>query len=72
MKPDTVVIGPIESTGADLVPLPSAPAPSVPVAPSLDQVREFVRASKAENTLRGYRSDWRDSHHAQKSRQSLW
>jgi site-specific recombinase XerD len=26
----------------------------------LDQVREFVRASKAANTLRGYQSDWRD------------
>ena len=43
-----------------MVPLPSAPAPSVPVAPSLDQVREYVRASKAENTLRGYQGDWRD------------
>src|SRR5271169_5217547 len=29
-------------------------------SPSLDQAREFIRASKAENTLRGYRSDWRD------------
>src|ERR1700683_1808223 len=35
-------------TGADVVP-----------SPSLDQAREFIRASKAENTLRGYRSDWR-------------
>src|SRR5260370_26757285 len=35
--------------GADLVP-----------SPSLDQAREFIRASKAENTLRGYQSDWRD------------
>jgi len=34
--------------GADIVP------------PSLDQAREFIRASKAENTLRGYRSDWRN------------
>jgi site-specific recombinase XerD len=41
--------------GADLVPLPS-PVPALP----LDQVREFVRASKAVNTLRGYQSDWRD------------
>jgi integrase len=24
------------------------------------QVREYIRASKAENTLRGYQSDWRD------------
>src|SRR5277367_2939553 len=30
------------------------------MVPSLDQAREFIRASKAENTLRGYRSDWRD------------
>jgi hypothetical protein len=28
--------------------------------PSLEQVREYIRASKAENTLRGYQSDWRD------------
>lgn len=35
-----------ENTGAGLTPLPS-------------QVREFIRASKAENTLRGYESDWR-------------
>ena len=37
------------STGADVVP-----------SPSLDQAREFIRASKAENTLRGYQSDWRE------------
>jgi len=29
-------------------------------SPSLEQVREYIRASKAENTLRGYRSDWRE------------
>src|SRR5690349_19504280 len=34
--------------GAELVPL------------SLEQAREFARHSKAENTLRGYRADWRD------------
>jgi site-specific recombinase XerD len=28
-------------------------------APALDQVREYVRASKAANTLRGYQTDWR-------------
>src|SRR3984893_9915654 len=33
--------------GADVVP------------PSLEQAREFARQSKAENTLRGYRADWR-------------
>ena len=26
----------------------------------MEQVREFIRASKAENTLRGYSADWRD------------
>jgi len=46
------------TNGADLVP-----------SPSLEQAREFARHSKAENTLRGYRSDWRhfcawcESHH---------
>jgi hypothetical protein len=44
------IIGPIVGTGADLVPLP---------LPSLEHAREFIRASKAENTLRGYQSDWR-------------
>ena len=31
----------------------------VPPSP-LDQAREFARQSKTENTLRGYRADWRD------------
>ena len=59
MTPDTAIItGPVESTGADLVPLPS---PTLPVAlPLPEQVREYIRASKAENTLRGYSADWRD------------
>ena len=42
----TAVIGPVQ--GADAVP-----------SPSMEQAREFIRASKAESTLRGYRSDWR-------------
>jgi hypothetical protein len=42
------LIGPA-GTGADVVP-----------SPSLDQAREFICASKAENTLRGYQSDWRE------------
>ncbi len=43
------LIGPIaRDKGADIVP------------PSLDQAREFARHSKAENTVRGYRADWRD------------
>src|SRR5713226_8643072 len=40
-------------TGAELVP------PRSPTLPALEQVREYIRASKAENTLRGYQSDWR-------------
>jgi len=53
-----------ESTGADMVPLPAVPArPLLPLPgplPPLEKVREYVRASKAENTLRGYKADWRD------------
>jgi len=42
------VIGPIQrGKGADVIP-----------SPSLEKVREYVRASKAESTLRGYRADW--------------
>lgn len=48
MSPGMEVIGPVMSTGADAV-----------LSPSLDQVREYIRASKSENTLRGYQSDWR-------------
>jgi site-specific recombinase XerD len=47
----TQIIGPIHEArekGADVVP-----------SPSLEQVRDFIRASKAESTLRGYQSDWR-------------
>ena len=44
----TAIIRP-EGKGEELKPLPP-----------LEQVREFIRASKAENTLRGYQSDWRD------------
>src|SRR5579863_3247731 len=44
------IIGPIQDgERADIV------APD-----SLKQAREYARRSKAENTLRGYRSDWRD------------
>ncbi len=51
MKTDTRVIGPVKDTRADVVPLPAVPS---------EQVRQFIRASKAENTLRGYSADWRD------------
>lgn len=46
-----LLVGPINGKGADAIPLPS---------PLTDQVREYIRASEAENTLRGYQSDWRD------------
>jgi site-specific recombinase XerD len=46
MKPENAIIGPIDYTGVAVAPLPS-------------QVREFIRASKAENTVRGYQADWR-------------
>lgn len=48
MTPDNQLI-PVRQEGADVDPLPS-----------LERVREFIKASKAENTLRGYQSDWRD------------
>jgi integrase len=41
------IIGPMKETGMDVVPSPS------------QQVRDFIRASKAESTIRGYRADWR-------------
>lgn len=47
MTETTEVMKPVESEGTDIRPL-------LP----LDQVREYVRASKAESTLRGYTSDW--------------
>jgi site-specific recombinase XerD len=55
LPPESEVTGAVETagTGADLVPLP-------PALPAAELVREFVRASKAENTLRGYRADWGD------------
>jgi site-specific recombinase XerD len=48
MTSGTEIFGPIQDKGADIAPLPLP-----------EQVREFIRASKAENTLRGYSSDWR-------------
>ena len=50
MNPSTAITGPVpDDTGtADLV------------LAGLDQAREFARHSKAVNTLRGYRSDWKD------------
>src|SRR5436309_13376205 len=48
MRPDNQIIGTVQDKGADVVP-----------SPSLERVREFIRVSKAESTLRGYQSDWR-------------
>jgi hypothetical protein len=42
------LISKLVAEGADIAP-----------SPSLEQVREFIRASKADSTLRGYKSDWR-------------
>jgi site-specific recombinase XerD len=44
------ITGLVTGKGADIVPLPMV---------SLEQAREYILASKAENTLRGYKSDWR-------------
>ena len=49
MTPAVALVQIQNTRGADVVPLPA-----------LDQVREYIRASKAENTLRGYQSDWRN------------
>jgi len=42
------IIGPLRDSEAEV-------GPSLP----LDQVREYILASKAASTLRGYQSDWR-------------
>jgi site-specific recombinase XerD len=47
MTPATEIIGRIQDKGADIVPLPLP-----------EQVREYIRASKAESTVRGYHADW--------------
>jgi site-specific recombinase XerD len=48
MTPETGVAIQIQERAADMV-----------SSPSLDQVRVYIRASKATNTLRGYQTDWR-------------
>ncbi len=59
MTAATEITGPVSGRGADAVPLPPlSPLPALP-SPLPTQVREYIRASKAENTLRGYQSDWR-------------
>jgi site-specific recombinase XerD len=44
----------------EIEPLQAATSPAPQVDDLVRQVREFIRASKSENTLRGYESDWRD------------
>ncbi len=49
MIPTADIIGPTlcnGEEGADMVPLPAVPSPAA--LPLLDQVREFIRASKAQ------------------------
>src|SRR5438105_1765438 len=48
MTSKAAIIRPIQERETNIVP-----------SPSLEKVREYIRASKAESTLRGYRSDWR-------------
>ena len=48
-------------TAGELVPIQGDGKRADIVPPhSLEQAREFARRSKAENTLRGYRADWRE------------
>jgi site-specific recombinase XerD len=51
MKPGAEITGPVQVKGAESASLSALPS---------EQVRQFIRASKAENTLRGYSADWRD------------
>jgi integrase len=50
------------TTDSNAVTLPIGHGEGADLVPpfTLEQVREFIRASKAENTLRGYRADWRE------------
>src|SRR6516165_3758559 len=61
MSPE-LIPGRIESDpGVQLIPSAQpAPDSGSGLEPLRAQVREYVRASKAENTLRGYQTDWRD------------
>ena len=47
----------VETAGTAMLVVNSA---RLELTPGMDRVREFVGASKSENTLRGYRSDWRE------------
>jgi site-specific recombinase XerC len=45
-----------EETAVELV---QNQGPDITPVPGIEKVKEYIRASKAENTLRGYRADWR-------------
>lgn len=47
-------------TAGELVPIQGGKGADIVPSPALEQAREFARHSKAANTLRGYRADWRD------------
>ena len=44
---------------SDIVELVPVERAEIAPLPALEQVRQYIRASKAESTLRGYQSDWR-------------
>ncbi len=51
----------IEDRSGEVVTLnPTGTEAEITPLPSLERAREFARQSKAENTLRGYRGDWKD------------
>ena len=60
MQTETQIIGMVQGTGADLVPLPAISAVPALSSSLPSAVRDYIRASKAESTLRGYTADWRD------------
>ena len=45
-----------EETAVELV---RNEGPDITPVPSIEKVKEYIRASKAENTVRGYRADWK-------------
>jgi integrase len=51
---------PMMGTGMELTIPVHGKGEAVVPSPSLDRVREFIRASKSPSTVRGYRADWRD------------
>jgi site-specific recombinase XerD len=50
MIPETPLVTTAQGRGAETLP--------VPYVPSMERVKGFIKASKAESTLRGYKHDW--------------